>query len=115
GGGWGGVGRGGEGQGGGAGGRACRGAARAPRQVRRPRRADNGRGGGMRHHGMLAAALMLTIGAGEAWPHAMAPALLEIAEEGGSRLAVTWKTSLFAPTGVTLRPVLPADCVDESA
>jgi len=69
----------------------------------------------MRHHGMLAAALMLTIGAGEAWPHAMAPALLEIAEEGGSRLAVTWKTSLFAPTGVTLRPVLPADCVDESA
>ncbi|HXJ37610.1 MAG TPA: HupE/UreJ family protein [Candidatus Eisenbacteria bacterium] len=61
----------------------------------------------------IAAGLAVT--ATLAGAHAMAPALLEIAEQGSSLFTVTWKTSLMAPTGVTLQPILPADCADETA
>lgn len=61
---------------------------------------------------LLAAAFALSI-AGPAGAHTMAPALLELVEQPAGRFAVSWKTPLLAPVGVTLRPVLPADCIVE--
>ena len=46
--------------------------------------------------------------------HSLAPALLEIAELAGDRVAVTWKISIFQAPGATLRPVLPPDCAAET-
>ena len=62
----------------------------------------------------LTTAMMLVLAAGLARAHTMAPALLEIAEQPANRLAISWKTSLAVPTGVTLRPILPEDCVVDS-
>jgi hydrogenase/urease accessory protein HupE len=59
--------------------------------------------------------LVLAISAGVARAHSMAPALLEIDEQAGGRVAVSFKTSAVVPTGVRLRPVLPADCVEATA
>ena len=64
---------------------------------------------------VLAAALGLAIAGGVARAHTMAPALLEIEEQTSGRLAVSWKTSVVVPTGVRLLPVLPDDCVEETA
>jgi hydrogenase/urease accessory protein HupE len=64
---------------------------------------------------VLAAALGLAVAGGVARAHTMAPALLEIDEQNDGRLAVSWKTSAVVPTGVRLQPVLPADCLEETA
>jgi len=69
----------------------------------------------MKHASKLTAGLVLTLCASIARAHTMAPALLEIDEQTGGRLAVSWKTSAVVPTGVRLRPVFPADCVEETA
>ncbi len=61
----------------------------------------------------ITTALVLTAALGGA--HTMAPALLEITDQGAGLFAVSWKTSLMAPVGVTLQPILPAGCVDETA
>jgi hydrogenase/urease accessory protein HupE len=47
--------------------------------------------------------------------HGMAPALLEIEELAEHRLAVSWKIPMLQPTGATLTPVLPPECVRDSA
>jgi hydrogenase/urease accessory protein HupE len=47
--------------------------------------------------------------------HGMAPALLEIEELAEHRLAVSWKIPMRQPTGVTLTPVLPPECIRDSA
>jgi hydrogenase/urease accessory protein HupE len=62
---------------------------------------------------LLTAVLALAT-AGSVRAHTMAPALLEIVEQSAGRFAVSWKTPLVAPVGVTLQPVLPADCVTEA-
>src|SRR5439155_1662228 len=51
---------------------------------------------------------------GSATAHALSPALLEIEELAGERVAVAWKISVFQPTGAALEPVLPPDCVAET-
>ena len=67
----------------------------------------------------LGAALMTAVLAlgpfrGSAAAHALSPALLEIEELAGERVAVAWKISVFQPTGAALEPVLPPDCVAET-
>jgi hydrogenase/urease accessory protein HupE len=47
--------------------------------------------------------------------HGMAPALLEIEELAEHRLAVSWKIPMLQLTGVTLTPVLPPECIRDSA
>ena len=47
--------------------------------------------------------------------HPLAPALLELRELGGGRVAVTWKTSLLTAPGANVAPVLPAHCRAEGA
>ena len=51
---------------------------------------------------------------GAALAHPLAPALLELREVGGGRVAVTWKTSTLRAPGVEIAPVLPAGCRRES-
>ena len=46
--------------------------------------------------------------------HALSPALLELEELAGGRVAVGWKVSVFQAPGATLRPVLPAGCIPET-
>ena len=46
-----------------------------------------------------------TLGAARA--HPIAPALLELTESAGGRLAIGWKISVFRVPGVVVRPVLP--------
>ena len=67
----------------------------------------------------LGAALMTAVLAlgpfrGSAAAHALSPALLEIEELAGERVAVAWKISVFQPTGAALEPALPPDCVAET-
>src|SRR5437867_11562328 len=67
----------------------------------------------------LGAALMTAVLAlgpfrGSAAAHALSPALLEIEELAGERVAVAWKISVFQPTGAALEPVLPPDCIAET-
>jgi hypothetical protein len=50
-----------------------------------------------------------------AWAHPLAPALLDLRELGGGRVAVTWKTSLFGVPGAPVTPVLPPHCRNEGA
>jgi len=61
-------------------------------------------------------AVLVTLGAlsGRAVAHSLSPALLEIDELAGNRLAVSWKMSIYQGPGVTLRPVLPPECVPET-
>ena len=47
--------------------------------------------------------------------HPLSPALLELRELGGGRVAVTWKASLLTAPGAEVTPVLPPQCRDESA
>ena len=47
--------------------------------------------------------------------HAMAPALFEISALDTHRYAIAWKVGLVQPLGLTLRPVLPAECVEDTA
>jgi hydrogenase/urease accessory protein HupE len=47
--------------------------------------------------------------------HPLAPALLELRELGGGRVAVSWKRSLLAIPGVEVAPVLPPGCRTEGA
>ena len=49
-----------------------------------------------------------TLGAARA--HPIEPALLELTESAGGRLAIGWKISVFGVPGVVVRPVLPPDC-----
>lgn len=53
--------------------------------------------------------------AGAVHAHPMAPVLFEIEELTANRFALTWKVGRLQPVGVALRPVLPRDCVDETA
>lgn len=63
---------------------------------------------------VLALAVVLSLAHG-AYAHSMAPALFEIKELGAGQYAIAWMVGLVQPLGVTLRPVLPADCVEETA
>jgi hydrogenase/urease accessory protein HupE len=45
--------------------------------------------------------------------HPLAPALLDLRELGGGRVAVTWKVSRFGAPGTAVTPVLPERCRDE--
>ena len=63
---------------------------------------------------LMAAVLALGPFRGSAAAHALSPALLEIEELAGERVAVAWKISVFQPTGAALEPVLPPDCVAET-
>jgi hydrogenase/urease accessory protein HupE len=63
---------------------------------------------------VLALAALLSLARG-AYAHSMAPALFEITALDAARYAVVWKVGLVQPLGLTLRPVLPADCVQETA
>ena len=42
--------------------------------------------------------------------HPLAPALLELKEEAGGRIAVSWKRSALRVPGSELQPILPGDC-----
>ena len=57
----------------------------------------------------------LVFGAATARAHPLSPALLELRELGGGRVAVTWKGSLLVAPGAEVAPVLPPGCRDESA
>jgi hypothetical protein len=63
---------------------------------------------------LLGAVALTLLGSGSAAAHPLAPALLELNELGGGRVAVTWKTSMLRAPGVELRPALPSDCSNES-
>ena len=63
---------------------------------------------------LMAAVLALGPFRGSAAAHALSPALLEIEELAGERVAVAWKISVFQPTGAALEPVLPPDCIAET-
>ena len=65
----------------------------------------------------LAAAALLALvpGPGAVRAHPLAPALLEVREQGGGRLDVGWKTPLLRPRGTALAPVLPPACRDTGA
>jgi hydrogenase/urease accessory protein HupE len=55
------------------------------------------------------AGLSLTLAA-VATAHPLAPALLDLRELGGGRVAITWKASRFSTPGAHVAPVLPASC-----
>jgi hypothetical protein len=57
--------------------------------------------------------LVTAIAVGTAWAHPLAPALLDLRELGGGRVAVTWKSSLFGVPGAQVAPVLPPHCRNE--
>jgi hydrogenase/urease accessory protein HupE len=61
------------------------------------------------------AGLFLALTAGPARAHPLAPALLDLREIGGGRVAVTWKASRFSAPGAQVAPVLPASCRAEGA
>jgi hydrogenase/urease accessory protein HupE len=61
------------------------------------------------------AGVSLALAAGVARAHPLAPALLDLRELGGGRVAVTWKASQFSAPGAQLAPVLPASCRAEDA
>lgn len=63
---------------------------------------------------VLAATLLFAPLSGVAHSHSMAPALLEVEELDGGRVAVTWKLPMLQLAGVTLSPAFPADCVTET-
>ena len=66
----------------------------------------------MRLPACFAIALVL-LGLGLCGPvraHPLAPALLELRELGGGRVAVVWKASLLTAPGAEVAPVLPAHC-----
>jgi hydrogenase/urease accessory protein HupE len=60
-------------------------------------------------------ALLVALAPGPAGAHPLAPALLELRELGGGRVAVSWKRSLLGVPGVEVAPVLPPGCRGESA
>ncbi len=61
------------------------------------------------------AAFILAVAARSAGGHPLAPALLDLRELGGGRVAVTWKASLLVAPGAEVAPVLPARCRAEGA
>ncbi|MFM8409885.1 MAG: HupE/UreJ family protein [Alphaproteobacteria bacterium] len=62
---------------------------------------------------LLPAVLLLTLlTPTPASPHALHPALLDLAELPDNAIAVTWKTSLTQLSGVSLSPRLPTRCTD---
>jgi hydrogenase/urease accessory protein HupE len=63
----------------------------------------------------LAALVALGPLGGRARAHPLSPALLQVEELADNRLAVTWKISAFQPSGSTLRPILPAECLADRA
>lgn len=62
------------------------------------------------HRATALVGLFVALAAGAARAHPLAPALLELRELGGGRVAVTWKASQFSTPGAQLAPVLPASC-----
>jgi len=62
---------------------------------------------------VVALALLLSWTRGAA-AHSMAPALFEINELSAGRYAIAWKVGVVQPLGLTLRPVLPAACVEDT-
>src|SRR5439155_25153498 len=92
------------------------GAARAPDQVRGACRAGRRRAR-MRTIGVALIGAVLALGPlrRDAAAHALSPALLEVEEIAGDRIAVAWKLSAFQPAGAALDPVLPPECVADTA
>ena len=63
-------------------------------------------------------ALALAIGAApaaELWAHPLAPPLLEIREQAGGIVEVTWKTPALVAPGAHVRPALPSTCTATGA
>lgn len=59
------------------------------------------------------ALLLLSLAAGTAQAHPLAPALLELRETEPGSYAVQWRTSLVRALGRDVRPVMPAGCAVE--
>jgi hydrogenase/urease accessory protein HupE len=54
--------------------------------------------------------VVLELMASAASAHALAPALLDLKEDAAGHVAVLWKQSALSAPGVSIEPVLPADC-----
>lgn len=63
---------------------------------------------------LILAVVAMVLGVSSASAHPLAPALLELREEAGGQVAVTWRTSALRVPGARIVPHLPDGCTQAS-